>query len=247
MASFVQVKTGSWGTLQTTVNAAFNSGIAAGSIVVIAVVSQDTSQALSVTDSAGDAATDSGLGNRNDSNLNNTAIIGFFAPTPGVTTFTIHIGSTGSNVGTWYLYEISGLSSASFDKAVEATGTGTAASSGATGTQTNSNDAAIQLFASYDTITPTTGGFTDDGFINPADAGHNVLSSNASITATATIASSTQWIAWAVTIKGSAGAAAAEGAPRFQGRVFPSQWSPNRQLLRNTAQDQSSFGVETNP
>src|SRR5258706_10817685 len=207
--SFVQVKTGSWGTLQTTVSAVFTSGVTAGNLVVIAIVSQDTTQTLSVTDSSSDTATDSGLGNRNDSNLNNTAIVGFFTPTAGVTTFTIHIGSTGSNVGTWYLYEIGGLSSASFDKAVEATGTGTAASSGATATQTNSNDAAIQFFASYDTITPTTSGFTDDGFINPADGGHNVLSSNASITTTATIATYNQWIAWAVTIKGTS----AEAAP----------------------------------
>src|SRR5258708_9522610 len=202
--SFVQVKTGSWGTLQTSVNAVFTSGVTAGNLVVIAIVSQDVTQALSVTDSSSDTATDSGLGNKNDSNLNNTAVIGFFTPTAGVTTFTIHIGTTGSNVGTWYLYEISGLSTASFDKAVEATGTGTAASSGATGTQTNSNDAAIQFFASYDTITPTTSGFTDDGVINPADGGHEALSSNASITTTATIGSSTQWITRAVPTKGTA-------------------------------------------
>src|SRR5258706_5298270 len=207
MTSFVQVKTGSWGTSQTSVNAVFNSGVTAGSCVVIAVVSQSAG-ALTVTNSAGDAATDSGAGNISDGNLNNTVIVGFFTPTAGVTTFTIHIAG-GSSVGSWYLYEIGGLSSASFDKVAHATATGTAASSGATGTQTNSNDAAIQFFTSYDTITPTTSGFTDDGFINPADGGHNVLSSNASITTTAAIATSNQWIAWAVTIKGTS----AGGAP----------------------------------
>ncbi len=239
MTSFVQVKTGSWGTLQTSVNAVFTSGVTAGNLVVIAIVSQDVTQALTVTDSSSDTATDSGLGNKNDSNLNNTAVIGFFAPTAGVTTFTIHIGSTGSNVGTWYLYEISGLSSASFDKVVEATGTGTAASSGATATLTNSNDAAIQFFASYDTITSTTSGFTDDGFINPGDGGHKVLSSNAALTTTATIASSTQWIAWAVTIKGTAAGAAAPfhqsdwSLPQFvESYPYRSfEWGGNRKLL----------------
>src|SRR5260370_22221204 len=222
----------------TSVNAVFNSGISAGSCVVLAIAVQSAS-AVTVTDSASDTVTDSGQGTINDGNSNFTLVVGFFTPTAGTTTWTIHIASTGSSVGNWYMYEIGGLSSTSFDKVVVAQGTSTALSSGASGTQTNSNDAAIEFFTAYDTITPTTSGFTNDGYLNPGDAGHNVLSSNASITTTATTPTSTQWIAWAVTIKGTAAGGAApfhqsdwplpQSAEPYPYRSF--EWGSNRNLL----------------
>jgi hypothetical protein len=50
-----------------------------------------------------------------------------------------------------------------------------------------------------------------------------------------------------VAFKPSAGAAVVAGPAHFRGRTFPSQWRPNRSLFQGAAQDQSSFGVETNP
>src|SRR5258708_1993093 len=50
-----------------------------------------------------------------------------------------------------------------------------------------------------------------------------------------------------IAVKPAAGAAVVEQPPSFNSRTFPFQWNLNRRLLSNTAQDQSSFGVETNP
>lgn len=208
--SFPQNKQTTSPTTGTTIVAAFPSGIAAGSIIAVAGYFDPAATTVTVTNDQGDAITDSGLGLIVVSGIAGvrTYVKAFLSPTTGAKTVTATFNATigFADIGIW---EIAGLTGAVFDKVVQATGATTSTSSGSTGTLSASSEAAIGWGASNNTFTVQGSGWALDAIDgNGAIHEHQVLSSNASIAATATQSGNDAYILWCATFMSGAAPAA---------------------------------------
>lgn len=226
------------------------SAIAAGTVIVAAggFATPFGTGNFTLVDSASDAVTDSGLGFIADPGSGFlTWCKGFLTASTGVTSVTVHWGS-GPNYGDMYVWAITGLSSATFDKAVQGTGSTSPAVSPSTGTLSSANEAAVGYANTSGTFGGTPGsGWTDDGVTSSTGSAgeHQVTSSTTAINFNYSLPVGT-YEAICVTLM-SAAVAVVEGPTHFKPRSFPSQWNLNQFLFRNTAQDFSSSAVETNP
>jgi len=192
--------------LQTNITA-----MTAGSVLVVfGIVDNATGiTSITVTDSAGDTYT-VGV------NLTVVAIAGgtadffygaFFAPTTGATFVKVtYNGGTSPTFGSLVVWEIAGLTSATFDKTARANGlNGTNPDSGSSGTLSASAEAAICYVGIVNTMTGGSAGTGWSNFSvipNIGDAyEERVVASNAAINGTATApAGSGDWESHLITI-----------------------------------------------
>lgn len=183
----------------------------AGSVVACGASSDSnggTVTSITFTDGSSDTPTNSSKGTI-VGNVGSSAMAAFFTVTTGVTTFTAHFSATPGSFTEIVCWEITGMTTPSFDKAVEAGGTtGTAMSSGATGTLASSTEIGLgYLISNVGAAANSQGtGWTPDGAsgngltTNGNFSEHIVTSTTASITATATQGSGA-FDAWAITLK----------------------------------------------
>ncbi len=182
--SFLQFAIGNNGS-GGTASATFTNPIAAGSIIAVATVA-DNGATFSFSDGKGDTATDCGQGAMNNGPVGTTVrVVAFLSATAGAQTVTVTTSGTFCEVAIW---EIAGLTSAIFDKAVFTNNLGTSTpTSGSTGTLSSSNEAAIGYGVGNGNFTAAGSGWTGDSV--PTSFGnvteHQIVSSNAAIAATA--------------------------------------------------------------
>src|SRR5258708_3456456 len=219
--SVTQVKTGVLTVAATSLTVTFNTGIAAGSIIVAVGSLQSSANLNSMTDNNSDTVTTWA----NDSASFNALFDGnsywvfckaFFNPTSGTTSVTVNYSA--AVLGDLVIYEVAGFTAgtASFDKAVDALlpGSSTAISSGSSGTLAQAAEFAVGFGLAYTgTITAVGSGWANDGVrtynSNSTVAMSQVTAATTAITATATINTAQFWDAFIATVKGTVSSSAA--------------------------------------
>lgn len=205
--SFVQKQTKDFTSVSST-TVVFGAGVTAGSIILVEVAINTGTSSVTVTNTAGDTATDSGLGLTYDNNSAQACIQAFFAPTAGVTTITLTF--TGSSTGHAAIHEFAGFTAgtASFDKTAFANALSVSCSSGNTATLTQAAEVAVGVATDYSTFTGTTGGFTSDGASSlpfGSITGYQILSSTSPVAFSATETGVVFAMALVATVKGTVG------------------------------------------
>lgn len=188
-----------------TVVTATLSPTTAGSVIVVMANWVGGTGTWAFTDSAGDTPTDYGNGLNSDGNASLGSIEAFLSPTTGVTSVTITLGAS---VAThMQVYEVAGLTSKVFDAhpAGVINTTTTSLIAGPTGTLSSSCEFGLVYFTAYGALSAVGGGFTPDVTNNTTvfnlSIGHDVVSSNASLTPTATVASAILGAGFMATVK----------------------------------------------
>jgi hypothetical protein len=235
-ASFIQINKKDFTSSSASLAVSFSSGTTAGSIIL--VVGAFDLNTTSVTLSGGGTVTDSGKGI-----VTTTAGTGcksfikaFFSPTAGTTTITATYSGTNPTFGDLYIYEIGGLTNATFDKVVQASGNSATPSSGSTGTLSSATEAAIAYGCTGANFTTAGSGWSTgqgstvgtnggDGLSTIGSIGeHQVISATTAISGTATGSGSISFDMWCATVMSSA---AAGSQPPFTQVLIPwySDWA----------------------
>jgi hypothetical protein len=211
-ATFVQAAKNGVATAAS-ITGTLGASTTAGNFVVVAGMFARAATGVTVTNNSnpGDAVTivaatfdDTGSGTK-------TFVQAVFAPTAGSTAFKATFSGTTPTFSSIFVWEFSGLTSPTFDKAVHAVGTAATADSGTSGTLTSADEAAIGFFCSNGTGGTAAGSgwsiVAGDGIeaSNATFGEHRVVAATTAINATATGASGS-WVAHLATFM--AGAAA---------------------------------------
>jgi hypothetical protein len=203
----------------TTVTATLAVAVAAGDVVIVAGVGQNSSAApasITFSDGASDTYTDSGMGTFAGGGVLNNMVgkIGaFLHPTVGQTNFTITIPTSANNnaieIVAWKVSGFVGTPTIDPNGHNHLSASGTALSSGATGTLAAASSAAVGYIAVNMTGTaigasPWTSGGTNindgitSGFTDISE--HQITTSTAAITATGTQSPSDEYLGMVMTV-----------------------------------------------
>lgn len=207
-ASFVQISNGGFSTSSASLAVSFSSNVTVGNFVIVAGAFDAAATSVTVTiDGSGGSATDSGVGIINDGSSGLKSFVqAFFVPTGTSKTVTATYSGTNPGFGDLYIWEVSGLSNATFDKVAQASAG--AADSGSTGVLSSATEAAVGYGCTSGGFSaPGIGWTTGQGSTVGTNAGdgvssftgsigeHRVLSATTAINGTATGAVGTMWCA----------------------------------------------------
>jgi len=140
--SFVQINKGDFTSARGSFSVSLSSGTTSGNFVAVAGSFDRVATSVTVSN-GGDAVTDSGLGTNDNTSVGKSFIVAFLNCVVGRTTFTATYSGTNPTFGDLYVWEISGLSNAVFDKKAVAQGSAATGDSGSTGTLSSPVEAGI--------------------------------------------------------------------------------------------------------
>lgn len=209
--SFPQVKSGDFTATSTSLAVSLTSGIAAGSIIVVAgSIDGLATDSISFSDGHSDTVTTiiAPTVPSGETALKAFAVA-FLAPTTGAQTVTATFsGGSNPGFGDMYVWEVAGLTSPTVDKS-PILGGNSATASVSSGTLAAAAEAAIAYSSSGNSSTLIAGnGWTDDGQTvhTGSDGDHQVTASTASLTASWSQGAGSQWDGLIVTFNSGAGA-----------------------------------------
>jgi hypothetical protein len=182
----------------------FTSTTLAGSVVIVGANCDAGGTSIAFSNDKGDSYTDSGIGFYSG-NAGVARIGAFLTPTTASVAYTGTFGGPPSSFTEVIAWEITGLTSPAIDQTAHNTGTGTATSSGATGTLAAVSEiGAAFTFCGASMTSGTEGAGWVEDEITPAAATmvqHIITSSTAAITAIGTQSGSSNWQALLVTVR----------------------------------------------
>lgn len=196
----IQFKLASATVSSPTFAASLPAGIKAGSIMLVAG-SFNIATGVTVTNDKSDAVTDSGLNLVSSAGGTKLSFVkAFLTPTVGAQSVTLTFAGGSPTSLDLFIYELANYNT--FDKKPTASGTGTAADSGSTGTLTAADEFALGFgvcSTSYNAAgtgwvygcASAAGGISEHRFVNATTA----------LNATAGMAASYSWTMWAVTLQ----------------------------------------------